>query len=79
MKKSVDTVKERTETLRRLVALEEENAQLQLRDAEHAAEVARLKRQIRNLMADRDAQDLRLGWVRQLADGQRPRDLSDPR
>lgn len=78
-KKQAAAMKERTELLRKIVALEEENAQLQLRDAEHDAEVSTLKRQVANLLRDREDQDERIGWVRALVDGRqlRPAALHD--
>jgi hypothetical protein len=80
-KTTTAAMKERTELLRKLVALEADNVRLQLRDAEHDAEVATLKRQVVNLMHDRDEQDTRIGWVRSLVDGRqlRPAALHDPK
>lgn len=76
-----DDMKERTALLRKVTELEEENIRLQLKDAEHDAKVAGLQRAVANLTRERDEQELRIGWVRTLVNGQnlRPRDLGDPR
>lgn len=79
MKKGIAAAKERTELLRKLAGLEEANIAHELRAAEHAAEVALLKRQVANLSRDREDQDERIGWVRALVDGKqlRPAALYD--
>lgn len=74
MKKATTAeLKEKTALLRRVTELEETNVAMELRAAEHAMEVATLKRQVVNLMRDRDDQDERIGWVRSLVDGRQTR------
>ena len=80
-KTAAQAMRERTELLRKLTALEEENVRLQLKDAEYDARLAGLQRAVANLTRERDDQEERIGWVRTLVNGQnlRPRDLGDSR
>jgi predicted nucleic acid-binding Zn-ribbon protein len=74
----VESARKRADQLNRMAALDEENAQLRLAQAEHRAEVAKLKTELIAMRMAKEDLEERLKWVTLLAgSGYRPRDLPD--
>lgn len=69
----------RAAELKRISDLEAEVADFRLHGAEKDVEIATLKRQVTNLLRDRENQDRRIQWIAKLTNySNRPRDLHDP-
>jgi predicted nucleic acid-binding Zn-ribbon protein len=72
------SARKRANQLNRMAALDEENAQLRLAQAEHRAEVAKMKHELVAMRMAKDDLEERLKWVTLISgSGYRPRDLPD--